>query len=402
MEHSKFVTVPTLYLKWSCISIVSAALGRKAWIHVQENDVYPNLYVMLAGHSGIRKSTAIKKATKIIKRVKGINLMSNQVTEATLIDQMERASKSTSVMLNNKVYPTGTLYIVAGEASTTLKEIKGNIVVCLTDFYDCGDEGWSQTASWTKETISRGKTQIFNPCVNMLACSNQAFMKEFIAAREIDGGFASRIMFVNCVDNDRDLISEIDLEGKYATKKAECDDMFDNLVEDLELISKMKGKFKKTHGWISEFDKFNKTTEKLKMDNPDSVLNGYYNRRAFHAVRLSQVFSAMDSDEMMVRKEHLLRAIACLEEIEPLMPQVFSYAYSNPNAENIRRIREFIRVKGEVRGQQLTGKFWETIDGEDMKKCLHTLLSMGTIKKVDDTKNPYNPTYIYQESRQVL
>ena len=63
MEHTKFVATPEKYLEWSCVSIVAGAMGRKVWADVLENHVYPNMYIMLTGPSGCRKSTSIKKAS---------------------------------------------------------------------------------------------------------------------------------------------------------------------------------------------------------------------------------------------------------------------------------------------------------------------------------------------------
>lgn len=57
---------PIFYHRWSCLSMVGAYLGRQFSFSHGHFNLHTNLYVMLIGDPGTRKSTAIKLAKKIL------------------------------------------------------------------------------------------------------------------------------------------------------------------------------------------------------------------------------------------------------------------------------------------------------------------------------------------------
>ena len=57
---------PIFYHRWAAISMVGAYLGRQYSFSLGHFELYTNMYIMLIGEPGTRKSTAIKIAKKII------------------------------------------------------------------------------------------------------------------------------------------------------------------------------------------------------------------------------------------------------------------------------------------------------------------------------------------------
>src|ERR1017187_2400162 len=51
---------PDIYHRWCMLTGVGSLLGRRCYMKHGHFTVNPNLYVMLLGRSGVRKSTAIK------------------------------------------------------------------------------------------------------------------------------------------------------------------------------------------------------------------------------------------------------------------------------------------------------------------------------------------------------
>jgi len=58
---------PIIYHRWCAVSLLGAILGRKYYIHLGHETIYPNFYTMLIGSPGTRKSTAIKIARNLLK-----------------------------------------------------------------------------------------------------------------------------------------------------------------------------------------------------------------------------------------------------------------------------------------------------------------------------------------------
>src|SRR5205814_9631083 len=57
---------PYVYRRWSLLSGVATLLGRQCWVQFGVDQIFPNMYVMLVGNPGTRKSTAIKGIVKVL------------------------------------------------------------------------------------------------------------------------------------------------------------------------------------------------------------------------------------------------------------------------------------------------------------------------------------------------
>ena len=57
---------PAVFHRWAIIGAVGAMLGRQVWFPFGSSRLFPNKYIMFVGDPGTRKSTAIKRATKLI------------------------------------------------------------------------------------------------------------------------------------------------------------------------------------------------------------------------------------------------------------------------------------------------------------------------------------------------
>lgn len=57
---------PKIYHRWCALTAIGALLGRNVYLKFGHSRIYPNLYTMLIGDPGARKSTAIKLAKKLL------------------------------------------------------------------------------------------------------------------------------------------------------------------------------------------------------------------------------------------------------------------------------------------------------------------------------------------------
>lgn len=57
---------PKIYHRWCALTAIGALLGRNVYLQFGHSRIYPNLYTMLIGDPGARKSTAIKLAKKLL------------------------------------------------------------------------------------------------------------------------------------------------------------------------------------------------------------------------------------------------------------------------------------------------------------------------------------------------
>jgi len=65
-EYTKDTEPPLVFHRWSLLTCMGAALGRQFKLPFGEFNIHPNMYIMLVGDPGTRKSTAIKIAKKVL------------------------------------------------------------------------------------------------------------------------------------------------------------------------------------------------------------------------------------------------------------------------------------------------------------------------------------------------
>ncbi len=377
LEYSKNVESPEKFLRWSALSILAGAIGRKTWVLFNgELYIHPNEYIVLVGGTGVKKSTGASMASSLIHEVKDVRLMSTQMTAASLVTQLERAGKEQQLELGNETYGNASVFFYSSEAAATLKETKGggSIITLLTDLYDCGHKGWSKTG-WTKETISGGRIEIFNPCLNMLACSTPEWLVDSIGKQEIQGGFASRMLFVVQVgksDRTIEWMDESDIEKNSHLKK--------KLVEDLTEISKLKGQFRVHKDVRDIVNKVKHQSERFVNACPDDLFVGYFNRKMWHTIKLAQLFALDRGDTLELHAQDAERAIEWLDSIEPTMRHAFGLTGTNDKAHNLHLLWEAMRTKTQLTRQELVKMSFRNCDEKTLNEFIKTLHDMGKIQ----------------------
>ena len=84
---------PTLFRKWTAISLVAAALERKVWIRTSKGILYPNIFAVLAGPAGIGKTVAAGEIPALMEVLEEHHLAPTSVMKAGLIDALRDADR---------------------------------------------------------------------------------------------------------------------------------------------------------------------------------------------------------------------------------------------------------------------------------------------------------------------
>jgi len=194
---------PDIYHRWSALASIGALLGRNFGLHHGHFTIYPNLYVMLIGEPGARKSTAIKLVKKLVKRAGYDAIAADKTTkEKFLLDlsgEEEEDSKSANILDKNlwgdgeseqASRPTAECFIMADEWNefTSL----GNI-----EFYSMLGNLWDYEGIY-KNRIKTGKSvSINNPTISILAGNTATGFSLAFPLEIIGQGFFSRLILVH-------------------------------------------------------------------------------------------------------------------------------------------------------------------------------------------------------------
>lgn len=374
MEYTQYVEAPDKFLRWSAISVIAGALERKIWIRFNGvQNVHPNLFILLVGSPGLaKKSSSSSAAVNLLKVNKNIRFMSTQMTAASLITQLVEAGAHRYTEVNGEKYHNSSLYLYSSEAAVTLKEITGSVTELFTDFYDCGPDGWSNDVAWVKTTKMDGDIKIFNPCLNMLACSTPDWLKKIITVDEMKGGFASRILFVVQTGKPERSIGWIENLPDMAGLR-------EKLVQDLHRISLLKGQVSIDSSFIEAFNEFKREHEAVIITQQNDNMIGYYSRKAWHIMKLAQVMMVAEGDDLMLTRKHWDAALTELNKIEPNMKLALGATGENAFAPGLHKLWSYMSTKDTVTKKELLEKFWKDFQPKQLTEYLGTLIEINKV-----------------------
>lgn len=203
---------PTLYVVWSALFLLSTIIKREAWVKWYPDRFYCNLYVILVGPAGSKKSTVIDAigipilqrlqqhiSDPMLKMVKNIRSVKNKITpEALLIDMLPvgdqlyiKDAEGRAIQLEDGTYatynPTSETALILSEMSVSIskRSYAEGIVQFLLDLYSCHDE-------WTYTTISRGQTKLKKLYTTFIAATTPNGFRDSIPEAASGDGFISR------------------------------------------------------------------------------------------------------------------------------------------------------------------------------------------------------------------
>lgn len=188
---------PLDYHKWSCLASLSVLAGRRFWFKLGPITYYPNLYVVLVGHPGVKKSSAMDRAKDIIRDVNKTGACKIPIAAAQATKEFIARAMSHEKFPGKRYFkatPTSPAeeYNQYAIFATELTQFIGVNPIGMLDFlttvytekvYDCDTKG-------------QGSDLVVGPYITMLACLTPEMLKGFLKMNILTGGFARRTIFV--------------------------------------------------------------------------------------------------------------------------------------------------------------------------------------------------------------
>jgi len=196
---------PNIYHRWSIITAVAALLGRNFGLQHGHFTIYPNLYVMLMGEPGARKSTSIKTVKKLVRRAGYNTIAADKTTkEKFLLDlageEDNRVASNPADILDKNLWgeddvnsttrPVAECFIMADEWNefTSL----GNI-----EFYSMLGNLWDYDGIYQNRIKTGTSVSINNPTISILAGNTATGFSLAFPLEIIGQGFFSRLILVH-------------------------------------------------------------------------------------------------------------------------------------------------------------------------------------------------------------
>lgn len=353
---------PVIFKKWTGLMCIASALQRRCYVE-WDGIIYPNMYVILVGASGgVRKGTAMNHGLDIITQESTIQVCADAITREALVSRMNASNVMITDPITNEVKPHSSITIWSQELTVFIGYNNLQLIVALTDWYDCKDY-------WKYECVGRGKEEIHGVWVNMFGATTPDMLKSALPQDAIGGGFTSRIIFVY-----GDKKSKI---VKRPQKTPAEKELREKLIYDLNVICQMNGQFQMTDGYLDLKDDW---YEKHSISPPfsDYRLRGYNERRATHLLKLSMVLSAARSNNLLIDEEIFFQAEAILNETEEKMPKVFGSYGRREKSDLLPEVYKTIAVlDGGIKFSDLVRRYIQDFDKDEMIKIIETFCAGG-------------------------
>jgi hypothetical protein len=181
---------PIDYHKWSCMSTLSVLAGRRFWFRLGPITYYPNLYVVLVGNPGVKKSSALDRAKDIVRSVGCCPIAAAQATKEFIAKAMSNEKfKGKRFFKNGETLEEYNQYAIFATELTQFIAVNpmGMLDFLTTVYtekvYDCDTKG-------------QGSDLVVGPYITLLACLTPEMLKGFVKLNILTGGFARRTIFV--------------------------------------------------------------------------------------------------------------------------------------------------------------------------------------------------------------
>lgn len=358
---------------WSAISVVAACMERKVWIDRGYYTLYPNLYTFLIGKSGlVKKSTTTGIAVGLLRKIPGMKLSSERLTPASLIEQLHNAGKT--FQYKEKTVKQSAVFAYASELSVFMQEVAGSISELLTTFYDCIPNDSSQP--WIYETKGQGMSKVFGPCLNILGASTKAWLSKSIPANEMEGGFASRIVFVVENKNPDKIVA-------WPKLSPELIEMRTKLEEDLFHIHQLVGEMEISPGAYTNFENWYEFhMRNVVPECVDPRMAGYMGRKGDLLLKLAMIRAVTLRDDLILQESDVLWAGSQLQLIEPEMRDSFEGIGGSPSGQITFDVRNYIKNRDAVEKSEILRAFAKNATGKEIEAVLQDLVEMNEIQVV--------------------
>lgn len=300
---------PVLHHIWSLVSMMSANLGRRCWFEFGSIPIYPNQYILLVGDPGVRKSTAMSLAKKLIKNNGSIRLAPDDtggqrqglimamlgegdvgniddvldgLTDVGNCADPDAVADSISSSLAIPVDPEDrhTMYCYASEFASFIGQSSYELITFLTKLWDGEDHNY---------TLKNSKQVLEKPLLNLLGGTTPVALNGALPMEVVGQGFLSRVILVYAE-------SSIKIARPQAMDVAELE----SLRKIFNFVSlNLRGPFKETKAASELLDSLYFKPIKIE----DTRFVSYLARRHTHLIKLVMALAALRGSNQIIAED---------------------------------------------------------------------------------------------------
>jgi hypothetical protein len=247
----------------SGLTLVAVACGRRIFHKQGAVKIFPNLYVLVFGRSGVaRKTTALTPAFKIVNALDPELYLGSITSLEAFYDAL-------------RVHPNKFGYY--SEFKTFLencgKKYGEGLIPAMTDAYDCPDR-----LKINLKSIKHNERFILEPAFSILAATNSSWFQ--VKEADIIGGFFGRFLIIMAGERERLLPRPPAME----------DTRLEEMVSRLRYISGLSGEFVFTEEACKEYDRiYIEIAERQEQLANKRILEPFWSRVHTSIIKLAMI-----------------------------------------------------------------------------------------------------------------
>ena len=374
---------PLFYHRWAAICGLGAYLGRDYYFQHGHFNINPNIYAMIIGVSGTRKSAAILQLKKVLQAAGYTSIAAEKTSKEKFILDLAgedlNAFGSTSAngtdflgeMLGQPIY-SGTEENDYKEISIIADEFNLFIGQNNMEFISLLGVLWDYNGPY-KNRIKTGKSiEMLNPTVSILGGNTATGFAQAFPPEILSQGFFSRLILVYGEPTGRKITFP---------KKPSKEDTNEiaNQFRRIKSISRGHADFANTAA-----EKLLDKIYKSGVGVDDYRFESYNSRRLTHLIKLCLIISA-STGAKQITEGHIIVANTILSHTEHLMPKALGEFGKAKHSDISHKIMQIIDASAPT--GLLLKDIWihvaQDLDSiPELAKLLQNLLAAGKIQNV--------------------
>lgn len=358
---------PTVFHRWSLLASIGALLERNTYYGDGYFTYYPNLYVMLMGESGTRKSTAINLAKKLIESTGYGHFSAEQTSKEKYLEDLTMQHEdveddiTTATLFGNnanyddRVTPS---FIVAGEFNDFIGNGNIEFMSILGNLWD-----WNGTP-YTKRLKNGKNVTIPNPTISILSGNTATGFSLAFPSAAIGQGFFSRLILIHAAASGRKIRKPVFPSIDFARYLGEIKQFVAGRIDESTAADKL------LESIYNEFTTLD-----------DARFNSYCTRRYAQLIKLCIICTATRA-ATTITEEDVILANTILTHAEQLMPQALGEFGKAKSAEVTNTILGMIKA---APGMVTIEEIWKSVsqdldNGNQLQDIIHRLIAAGKIR----------------------
>lgn len=359
--------VPAIYRRWALIAGLGAWLGRDTYFKFGGSEIRPNLYVLLMGTSGARKTSAIRDIKKRLSELGYDSFAPEKITKEKYLMELAGIADGEQEDIFDQSWGSATSesFIAAEE----FNDFFGNNIF---DFTSTLGVLWDYSGVY-KNKIKHGvQVEIDNPTISLLSANTPSTLADTFPPNKLGQGFFSRLVLVFSEPSKKRITFP-------AAPTEQEKEEFSNRMREIK--AHCGGEISITPEAMDRIDRIYKSWSPV----PDERFLSYSTRRLVQLLKLT-VIHATARRSTVAEVQDAVYANTVLSYAEHFMPKAFGEFGRSKNAEVANKVVELLNSAD----RSLTFvEIWELVNHdltgiEELANILKNLTQAGKVQSTKD------------------